>query len=79
MARWYVSFGCPLFLFPDGFRYHACFGVLVGGILRTWPKYLHLLFSFVDVIGRTFALLRASSLMMNSFHLMFRSLHKRVV
>ena len=33
--------------------FHACFGVLVGGILRTWPKYL--LFQS-GLTGSTFAL-----------------------
>ena len=47
MVHWYISFVHPLFLFPDGFKYHASFGVLVGGILRTWLKYLQLLFTVV--------------------------------
>lgn len=28
----------PLFLFPNSFQCHDCFGVLVGGMLRTCPK-----------------------------------------
>ena len=71
MVCWYVSFGHPLF--SDGLQYHACFGVFVGSIQRTWPKYFHLLFNIVDLIVSTFALLWTSSLVMNSFHLRFRS------
>ena len=48
---WYVSFGHPHSLFLNGLQYHTCFGVLVGGILRTWTKYLHLLLKTVDLIG----------------------------
>ena len=58
MVRWYVSFGCPLFLFTDGFQYHACFCVLGCGILRTPPKYIHILFNMFDLIGCTSVLLR---------------------
>ena len=48
MVHWFVSFGCPLFLFSDSasFQYHASFSILVGGLLRTWPKYL---FNIVDL------------------------------
>ena len=49
MVRHYAPFGCPRFLFPDGFKYHACCGVLVGGVLRICPKYLHLVFNVVVV------------------------------
>ena len=76
---WYVSFGCPRFLFPGGLLYHACFGVHVGGILRTWPRYLNVLFNIVDLISSAFVLLSTSSLVINSFHLMFRSLCKHLV
>ena len=44
-VRWWVSFGHRLFFFLDGFQYHICFVVLVGGILRSWLKCLH--FSFI--------------------------------
>ena len=33
----------------DNFQYHACFGVLVGGILMTWPKYFHLPFQYCSL------------------------------
>ena len=45
---------------------HSCLG-----ILRTWPKYFHLLFNIVDLIDSAFVHLRTSSLVMDLFHLMF--------
>ena len=78
MVRWNVSFVLPRFLFPDGLQYHACFGVLVGGIINIWPRYLKLLVSIDDLISSTFAISTAS-LVMNSFYLMFRSLNKHEV
>ena len=79
MVRWYVSFGRPRFLFPDDLQYHVWFGVRVGGIPKTWPKYIHVLFNIVDLIGSAFALLNTSSLVINLFHLMFRRLRKYLV
>lgn len=67
------------FRFFNGFQYHACLGVLVGGILLTWPKYLNLRLNFVDLIDSAFALLRTSSVVMNSLHLMFKHLRKHLV
>ena len=58
---------------------HACLGVIVGGIRKTWPNYDHLLFNIVDLIGSAFALLSTSSLVINSYHLMYRSLRKYLV
>ena len=75
-VRLCVRFGRPLFLFPEGFQYNACFGVLVSDVLRSCPKYFHLL-NIVDLIGSAFALLWTSSLVMNSFHLML-SLRKHL-
>ena len=77
MVHWYVSFCRPCFLCPDGLQYYACFSVLVGGILRTRPKYL--LSNIVDLIGSAFALLSTSSLVINLFYLMFKRLHKHLV
>ena len=79
MFRWYLFFGCPRFLFPDGLQYHACFSVLVGAILRKWRKYLHFSFSIIDLIGSAFVRLCASALVINKFYLMFRSLYKHLV
>ena len=79
MFRWYLFFGCPRFLFPDGLQYHACFSVLVGAILRKWRKYLHFSFNIIDLIGSAFVCLCASALVINTFYLMFRSLHKHLV
>ena len=62
MVHWYVLFGHPLFLFPDGFQYPACFDVLVGGNLRTWPQISPFFFNIVDLIGSAFALLKNSLL-----------------
>ena len=39
---------------------------------------LHRIFNNVDLIGSAFALLETSSLVMNSFHLMFRILRKHL-
>ena len=74
MVRWNVSFGLPRFLFPDGLQYHACFDVLVGGIINIWPRYHKLFLSIDDLISSTFTILSTASLVMNSFYLMFRSL-----
>ena len=54
-------------------------GVCVGGILRTWPKYLHLLFNIVNLIGSAFTLSGTSSLMIHLLFLMFTSLYKHLV
>ena len=37
VVRGYVSFGRSRFLFPDRCQYHACFGVLLGGISFSYP------------------------------------------
>ena len=62
MVRWYFSLGRPLFLSPYGFRYHACFGVLVGDSLRIWHKCIHLLFNIVDFTVSVRDLIRYGSL-----------------
>ena len=72
MVRWCVSFGYPRFLFPDGLQYCACFGVLIGSKGMT-QIFLLFLFNIVDMIGSPFALLN-TSLVINSFHLLFRNL-----
>ena len=49
MVPWYLSYERPFF--PHGFQCQACFGVFVGDILRTWPKYIHLLSNIVVKMG----------------------------
>ena len=61
LLRWFVG-TFLLGIFPDGFQYHACFSFFFFSILLTWLN--------------TFTLLRTSSLVMNSFHLMLRRLLK---
>ena len=41
------TFPSDVLLFPDDFQYHACFGFLVNSIIRTFPKYIHLVFNIV--------------------------------
>ena len=76
MAHLYVSLGVFVSFFQM-YLCHACFGVLVGSILRTWPRYL--IFNIVDLIDSAFTLLRTSFLLMNSFNLTFTSVHKHLV
>ena len=69
----FVSFGRP------GVQYHACFVDLVGGILSTWNKCVHLLFNIVGLIGSVFGLFKYFTLAVHSFRLMFRNLRKHLV
>ena len=89
--QWFVGtflFGSPLF--PDGFLlWCPCWQHSKDIAQILWcPCWQHSKdmaqippssFQHCCLIGSAFALLRTSSLVINSFHLMFRSLHKHLV
>ena len=67
MVHWSLLLGVPFPCFPDALQYHACFDILVGGILIIWPKYILLMFNIVEFIGSVFAVFRTSSYVINLF------------
>ena len=73
LLRWFFSTFCWVSSFSRWIP--ACYCFLVGIILRTFKISL----SNFQMIDYAFALLRTPSLVMNSLHLMYRSLHNHLV